>query len=132
MTKPLYIFSGTLSLCLGIAGIFIPLLPSTPFFILSTGLYVRSSPTLYCKVTGNRFVQKYLRDKKGSYNPFTLTAAILIMWITIILASSMITDKIFLFSLLIIAGITGTFFKTRLIIRHYKNRHLTSIKPPSK
>ncbi|HPJ06354.1 MAG TPA: DUF454 family protein, partial [Bacteroidales bacterium] len=46
MKRILLISGGTASLIMGIIGIFIPVLPTTPFMILSAGLYVKSSPAL--------------------------------------------------------------------------------------
>lgn len=47
LTKRLLILAGSLSLGLGILGIVVPLLPTTPFLLLAASCYLRSSTRLY-------------------------------------------------------------------------------------
>jgi len=66
--KPLLIVLGTVSLCIGLIGIVVPGLPTTPFLLLTAALYIRSSQKLHDKLLANRVVGRYIRDfydKKG-------------------------------------------------------------------
>lgn len=60
--KVLYILLGTLSLLLGIIGIFLPLLPTTPFLLLTAALYVRSSSRLYDWLLSQKYLGPYIRN----------------------------------------------------------------------
>lgn len=60
MKKILFIFLGTISLATGIAGIIIPGLPTTPFLLLSSYLFLRSSNILYKWLTTHRVLSLYI------------------------------------------------------------------------
>lgn len=59
-----YVGLGSLLVGIGILGIFLPLLPSTVFFLGAAGLYGKSSPGAYRWLTTNRWFGKHLRDYK--------------------------------------------------------------------
>lgn len=68
LLKLLYISVGTLSLCLGLLGIVVPGLPTTPFLLLTAALYLRSSGKLYNWLISNRYTGPYIlnyRKNKG-------------------------------------------------------------------
>jgi len=63
----LLIILGTISLVLGIIGAFVPLLPTTPFLLLTAFLYFKSSPKAYNWLIGHKYLGPYIvnyREKK--------------------------------------------------------------------
>ena len=66
----IYITLGTFFLILGAIGIFVPLLPTTPFWLLTCWFYVRSSEKLYNRVMSNRYfgphIKGFVEDKARS------------------------------------------------------------------
>ena len=58
----LYILLGTLSLLAGIIGIFLPVLPTTPFLLLTATLYLRGSRRLYGRLMSHRYLGTYIRN----------------------------------------------------------------------
>lgn len=53
---------GALCVALGVAGIFIPLLPTTPFLLLAAALFLRCSPRLHERLLANRWLGEYIRN----------------------------------------------------------------------
>lgn len=60
--KTLLVILGALALLLGLIGIFVPLLPTTPFLLLAAALWVRSSPKLYGWLLAHRRLGPYIRN----------------------------------------------------------------------
>lgn len=68
LIKVIYIIVGCISVALGIIGIFVPGLPTTPFLLLSSWLFYKSSKRLHDALHNSRWLGPYLRrfqDKKG-------------------------------------------------------------------
>jgi uncharacterized protein len=85
MRRILLITGGIVSLTLGFIGIPVPLLPTTPFLLLSAYLFARSSPRLYHWLIYHRIFGKYIRDyreKRGV--PLGIKIGTLtLLWVTI-------------------------------------------------
>ena len=72
---------GWLAIGLGTLGIFLPLLPTTPFFLLAVFCFLRSSKTCYERLMKNQWFQQHIlpyMNKQGIPLKSKLTAIALI------------------------------------------------------
>ncbi|HBZ86539.1 MAG TPA: DUF454 domain-containing protein [Candidatus Edwardsbacteria bacterium] len=79
------VIAGTVSVGLGVIGIFLPLLPTTPFLLLAAVCYARSSQRFHDWLMSNRWFGSYIknyRDRRGI--PLKLKIlSVSALWITI-------------------------------------------------
>lgn len=110
MKRIVFVFLGTISLFLGIVGIFVPGLPTTPFLLLTATLYVKSSPKLYRYLISNKYLGPYVtqyRENGGMTRQQKLSALGLI-WLFIPVSVIFFIDSNTIRIVVIVAGIIGT------------------------
>jgi len=61
LKRLLFVTFGTLFLGIGIVGIFVPVLPTTPFLLLATSFYARGSKKFYDWLLDSRIFGSYIR-----------------------------------------------------------------------
>ncbi len=86
--KMLFIIIGVVSLVLGVAGIFLPILPTTPFLLLSATLFMHSSPKLYDRLIHHKYLGEYIRNyRENKTMPRKAKISALVMlWVTMSLS----------------------------------------------
>ena len=107
----LLIAAGTVCVGLGVLGIFLPLLPTTPFLLLAAACYARSSKRFYRWLLNNRWFGNYLtdyREKKGI--PFKVKLlSISLLWITILFSAAFVVEILWVrIILVLIASLVTT------------------------
>ena len=87
--KYLYIIGGTLFLAIGIVGIFVPVLPTTPFLLLTAFCYMRGSKRLYVWLITHKifgaYIYSYLTYKAVSRK--TKIIAITFLWVMLCISA---------------------------------------------
>jgi uncharacterized membrane protein YbaN (DUF454 family) len=85
LSRWVLIIIGSFFTGLGILGIFLPLLPTTPFLLLAAACYIRSSERFYNWLMNNKwlgnYIKNYLEGKGVSLKSKVLSISLL--WITI-------------------------------------------------
>lgn len=106
----IYSILGTLFLVLGAIGIFIPLLPTTPFWLLTAWFYIRSSEKLYNRAMQNRYfgacVRGFMVDKAIPLK--TKILIVTVMWLSSILTSLLLVQNIWVVILLFLISVGVT------------------------
>lgn len=116
------IIAGTFFVGLGILGIFLPILPTTPFLLLAAACYARSSKRFYSWLLNNRWFGNYIKNyREGKGVPLKVKIyTISLLWMTILLSAIFFIDIFWIRVLLILiaCGITIHI----LTIKTYKNK----------
>jgi hypothetical protein len=104
LTKYILAILGLISLGLGILGIFIPLLPTTPFLLLSAALFMKSSKRLYDWLMNHKYLGVYLQNyiHHKTITKRSKISSLSLLWITIILSVLFIVDKL-IFKIVLLA-----------------------------
>jgi len=86
LLRTLLIVIGTLSVGLGMVGVFVPVLPTTPFLLLGAACYARSSRRFYDWLLSRRHLGQYIRDYRDGRGIPLLTKVVVLalLWGTII------------------------------------------------
>jgi uncharacterized protein len=106
ITKLLLNAAGCVCIFLAVLGIFLPLLPTTPFLLLASACFLRGSERLHNWLMNNRVLGQYLRnirEKRG----IPLRAKILtigVLWASLLFSIYKL-DLIILQSILVLVGI---------------------------
>jgi len=104
------LITGTFLVGLGILGIFLPLLPTTIFFILAAACYARSSEKFYIRLMHNRYFGKYIRNYKmgNGMTLFSKVMTISLLWATILFSAFFTVENIYVRVLLILIAVSVT------------------------
>lgn len=116
LLRPLLVVIGTICVVLGVVGMFVPILPTTPFLLLAAACYARSSDRFLRWLLHNRYFGEYLRNyREGRGMPrttkiLTLTA----LWLTLSVSAAVGTSALWLRAVLATIGIAVTVHILRL------------------
>jgi uncharacterized membrane protein YbaN (DUF454 family) len=110
------LLAGTAFLVLGIVGILLPILPTTPFLLVSAACYARGSKRLYNWLLNNRLVGTYIRNYREGKG-IRLRAKILalvLLWATITYSSFFVTHNVALRVTLLVIASAATIYILRI------------------
>jgi uncharacterized membrane protein YbaN (DUF454 family) len=108
---------GCLAVALGILGVFLPLLPTTPFLLLASACFARGSTRLHHWLQTNKVFGKYLRDyENGKGIPLRGKVwALIFMWSSMGYSIWRLHDRLALQILVALIGTCVTIYLTRFV-----------------
>jgi len=108
--RVLLLTAGILSVGLATAGVFLPLLPTTPFLLLAAACFIRSSDRLHRWLVTHRWFGPYIRNYRehGAVSRRAKWVTLLLLWTTLGYAILRIVGSPYLRVLLLLVGIGVT------------------------
>ncbi|MBN1861453.1 MAG: YbaN family protein [Candidatus Thermoplasmatota archaeon] len=117
------IIAGIVFLGFGIIGIFLPILPTTPFLLLAAACFARSSQRFYNWLMNNRWFGSYIKNyREGRGIPLRFKIfTISLLWLTISASVYCVINNFWIQIILIIIAISVTVHV--LTIRTYRHKN---------
>ena len=110
LKRRLYVIAGTVAAGIGIIGIFMPVLPTTPFLLLAAFCYMRGSQRMYNALLSNRFIGSYLRNylegRRMSLRMKIWTLSLL--WITMTVSGILVAGRPVILAILAVVAVGVT------------------------
>jgi uncharacterized protein len=110
MIKILLIILGSVFLGLGVIGIILPGIPGTPFLLISSALYVRSSDRLYAWLIHHPILGRHIRAfrEQRAMSRQSKIVALASMWTAVSTSAFLVFENPMVRIALISGGIVGT------------------------
>jgi len=95
LKKAIFVVAGTISLGLGAVGVFLPVLPTTPFLLLSAACYYKGSERMHRWLLNNKLFGSYIRNcKEGKgISQAGKVFTIFLLWTTICFSALFIVNN---------------------------------------
>ncbi len=110
MVKYLYISLAALCVILGTLGMFLPILPTTPFLLLAIWLFMRSSRRGVKLIMGNRYLAPYVHSyfSRNGIPVDKLKRILLTLWLALLLGMAIFRNGLHVVAILMVVGIGVT------------------------
>jgi uncharacterized membrane protein YbaN (DUF454 family) len=107
---------GVLAMAVGLIGVVVPLLPTTPFLLLAAACFVRSSDPMYGWLTSNRLFGGFIRDyrEQRGVSARAKITTLALLWGLIGCTALMTVDAVWLRVLLVAIAVAVTVHLLRL------------------
>lgn len=116
MKRILLLTFGFVTMGLGFVGVFLPLLPTTPFLLVSLACFMKSSERMHHFVMTNKYLAPYVKEyaSRDGIPKRAKIRAIVLIWITISFTAFVVIDKVLLRVMLYVIAISvSTYIWTR-------------------
>lgn len=107
---------GGIAVVLAILGVFLPLLPTTPFLLLASACFARGSTRMHRWLLGNKLFGEYIRnfEQGKGMPPKAKVSALTLLWASLAFSIFQV-NNIALKAMLIAIGIGVTIYLVRFI-----------------